>query len=91
MGLTDDFETSLQVLRGFDTDITIEVNEIKVFTKVKHDTGFIMFIAEWFVNFTDIQRSVASSGKRSAIRFVDLKRRRYYFPLMVQLLFTSGS
>ncbi|RID48204.1 hypothetical protein BRARA_I04735 [Brassica rapa] len=57
MGLTDDFETSLQVLRGFDTDITIEVNEIK--------------------------RSVASSGKRSAIRFVDLKRRRYYFPLMV--------
>ncbi|KAJ0237530.1 Sugar transporter ERD6-like 4 [Hirschfeldia incana] len=57
MGLTDDFETSLQVLRGFDTDISIEVNEIK--------------------------RSVASSGKRSAIRFVDLKRRRYYFPLMV--------
>lgn len=57
MGLTDDFETSLQVLRGFDTDITIEVNEIK--------------------------RSVASSTKRSAIRFVDLKRRRYYFPLMV--------
>ena len=31
MGLTDDFETSLQVLRGFDTDISIEVNEIKVF------------------------------------------------------------
>ncbi|KAG2303291.1 hypothetical protein Bca4012_062085 [Brassica carinata] len=57
MGLTDDFETSLQVLRGFDTDITVEVNEIK--------------------------RSVASSTKRSAIRFVDLKRRRYYFPLMV--------
>ncbi|XP_010533252.1 PREDICTED: sugar transporter ERD6-like 6 [Tarenaya hassleriana] len=57
MGLTDDFETSLQVLRGFDTDITIEVNEIK--------------------------RSVASSSKRSAIRFVDLQRRRYYFPLMV--------
>ncbi|XP_010459616.1 PREDICTED: sugar transporter ERD6-like 4 [Camelina sativa] len=57
MGLTDDFETSLQVLRGFDTDITVEVNEIK--------------------------RSVASSSKRSAIRFVDLKRRRYYFPLMV--------
>ncbi|VVA91874.1 unnamed protein product [Arabis nemorensis] len=57
MGFTDDFETSLQVLRGFDTDITVEVNEIK--------------------------RSVASSGKRSAIRFVDLKRRRYYFPLMV--------
>ena len=87
MGLTDDFETSLQVLRGFDTDITIEVNEIKVLTKVKHDTGFIMFmIAEWVVNFINIQRSVASSSKRSAIRFVDLKRRRYYFPLMVQYL-----
>ncbi|KAL4566363.1 hypothetical protein LXL04_030477 [Taraxacum kok-saghyz] len=29
MGMTDDFESSLQVLRGFDTDITQEVNEIK--------------------------------------------------------------
>lgn len=29
MGLTDDFEASLQVLRGFDTDIIQEVNEIK--------------------------------------------------------------
>ncbi|XP_031115205.1 sugar transporter ERD6-like 6 [Ipomoea triloba] len=28
-GLADDFETSLQVLRGFSTDITSEVNEIK--------------------------------------------------------------
>lgn len=32
MGLNEDFETSLQVLRGFDTDISIEVNEIKVLT-----------------------------------------------------------
>lgn len=32
MGMTDDFEASLQVLRGFDTDITQEVNEIKVHT-----------------------------------------------------------
>lgn len=30
MGMTEDFEASLQVLRGFDTDISIEVNEIKV-------------------------------------------------------------
>lgn len=30
MGLTEDFETSLQVLRGFEADITNEVNEIKV-------------------------------------------------------------
>ena len=30
MGMTDDFEVSLQVLRGFDADISLEVNEIKV-------------------------------------------------------------
>ena len=30
MGLNEDFETSLQVLRGFETDISVEVNEIKV-------------------------------------------------------------
>ncbi|KAM7529711.1 hypothetical protein LguiB_033121 [Lonicera macranthoides] len=57
MGFTEDFETSLQVLRGFDTDISIEVNEIK--------------------------RSVASSGKRATIHFYDLKRKRYWYPLMV--------
>ncbi|KAL2497914.1 Sugar transporter ERD6-like 6 [Abeliophyllum distichum] len=57
MGLNEDFETSLQVLRGFDTDISIELNEIK--------------------------RSVASSTKRTAIRFSELKRRRYWYPLMV--------
>lgn len=34
MGLTEDFETSLQVLRGFDTDISVEVNEIKVLKKL---------------------------------------------------------
>ncbi|XP_027345276.1 sugar transporter ERD6-like 6 isoform X2 [Abrus precatorius] len=57
MGMTDEFETSLQVLRGFETDISVEVHEIK--------------------------RSVASTGKRVAIRFADLKRKRYWFPLMV--------
>lgn len=35
MGMTDDFETSLQVLRGFETDITVEVNEIKVTLSLK--------------------------------------------------------
>lgn len=30
MGLLEDSETSLQVLRGFETDITDELNEIKV-------------------------------------------------------------
>lgn len=28
--MTEDFESSLQVLRGFDADISVEVNEIKV-------------------------------------------------------------
>ncbi|KAL0438535.1 UNVERIFIED_CONTAM: Sugar transporter ERD6-like 6 [Sesamum latifolium] len=57
MGMMDDFEASLQVLRGFDTDITLEVNEIK--------------------------RSVASTSRRTAIRFADLKLRRYWLPLMI--------
>jgi SP family facilitated glucose transporter-like MFS transporter 8 len=29
MNLMDDFETSLQVLRGFETDISVEVADIK--------------------------------------------------------------
>ncbi|XP_071692081.1 sugar transporter ERD6-like 6 [Rutidosis leptorrhynchoides] len=57
MGMTEDFEASLQVLRGFDTDITQEINEIK--------------------------RSMASSNRRTAICFSDLKLRRYWFPLMI--------
>ncbi|KAL9244133.1 hypothetical protein vseg_017940 [Gypsophila vaccaria] len=57
MGMMEDFEVSLQVLRGFDTDISLEVNEIK--------------------------RSVASSSKRSTIRFAQLKQRRYWLPLMI--------
>ncbi|KAL2513019.1 Sugar transporter ERD6-like 6 [Abeliophyllum distichum] len=57
MGMTDDFEASLQVLRGFDTDISLEVHEIK--------------------------RSVASTSRRTAIHFADLKLRRYWLPLMI--------
>lgn len=57
MGLMEDFEASLQVLRGYDTDISLEVNEIK--------------------------RSVASTSKRTTISFAELKRKRYWFPLMV--------
>ncbi|CAK9178519.1 unnamed protein product [Ilex paraguariensis] len=57
MGMTDDFESSLQVLRGFDADISLEVNEIK--------------------------RSVASTTRKTAIRFADLKQRRYWLPLMI--------
>ncbi|XAR61756.1 hypothetical protein NMG60_11016263 [Bertholletia excelsa] len=57
MGMTEEFETSLQVLRGFETDISTEVNEIK--------------------------RAVASTSSRTAIRFLDLKHRRYWLPLMI--------
>ncbi|KAK6258333.1 hypothetical protein SCA6_012807 [Theobroma cacao] len=57
MGMMEDFEASLQVLRGFDTDISVEVHEIK--------------------------RAVASSSKRTTIRFADLKRKRYWYPLMI--------
>ncbi|XP_062103632.1 sugar transporter ERD6-like 6 [Humulus lupulus] len=58
MGMTKAFESSLQALRGFDTDITAEVN--------------------------DIMRIVASSANRqNAFTFADLKRRRYWFPLLI--------
>lgn len=57
MGMTEDFESSLQVLRGFDTDISVEVHEIK--------------------------RAIASTSRRTTIRFAELKRKRYWFPLMV--------
>ncbi|GMH25183.1 hypothetical protein Nepgr_027026 [Nepenthes gracilis] len=57
MGMMQDFEASLQVLRGFDTDISVEVTEIK--------------------------KSVASSSNRATIRFADLRRKRYWFPLML--------
>nr|XP_004233971.1 sugar transporter ERD6-like 6 [Solanum lycopersicum] len=57
MGNFEDFETSLQVLRGFDTDISLEINEIK--------------------------KSVGSSSKKATIHFSELKRRRYYYPLLI--------
>ncbi|KAL8026702.1 hypothetical protein ABFX02_14G046100 [Erythranthe guttata] len=57
MGMTEDFEASLQVLRGFETDITHEVNEIKA--------------------------SVSSTSRKTAINFANLKRRRYWLPLMI--------
>ncbi|KAJ6389871.1 hypothetical protein OIU77_024162, partial [Salix suchowensis] len=64
MGMTEDFESSLQVLRGFDTDISIEVNEIK--------------------------RAVASTSRRTTIRFAELKRKRYWFPLKLDYLSCSS-
>ena len=41
MGMTEELEASLQVLRGSDTDISAEVNEIKV-TSI-HQTGCIQW------------------------------------------------
>ena len=85
MGMTDDFETSLQVLRGFETDITVEVNEIKVILPLSMIPSMNDFEKLYFSYY--LQRSVGTSTKRSStVRFVDLKRRRYYFPLMVQTL-----
>ena len=88
MGLHEDAETSLQVLRGFETDITNELNEIKVcysFFFFSH-----LFIRELYFISCDsvnslcfVKKSVASSTKRTAIRFSELKRRRYWYPLMV--------
>ncbi|XP_057251496.1 sugar transporter ERD6-like 6 isoform X2 [Beta vulgaris subsp. vulgaris] len=57
MGMMEECEASLQVLRGFDTDISIEMNEIK--------------------------KSVGSSSKRTTISISHLKRKRYWFPLML--------
>lgn len=36
MGMMEEFETSLQVLRGFDTDISVEVHEIKVYGVISY-------------------------------------------------------
>ncbi|XP_062155576.1 sugar transporter ERD6-like 6 isoform X2 [Alnus glutinosa] len=57
MGRTEDFEASLQVLRGFGTDISTEVNDIK--------------------------KSLASTIKGTTVKFSDLKRKRYWFPLTI--------
>ncbi|KAJ6367094.1 hypothetical protein OIU77_003469 [Salix suchowensis] len=75
MGMMEDFEASLQALRGYETDITTEVNEIKTLFTV---SSLIAISPLYF-----LQRAVASSSKRTTIQFADLKRRRYWFPLMV--------
>lgn len=38
----------------------------------------------FFLWIYTLQRSVASTGKRTTIQFSDLKRKRYWFPLMVE-------
>lgn len=92
MGMTDDFEASLQVLRGFDTDISVEVHEIKViFDTCIYYSLFILNSndaqAPSCANVLVLQGSVASSNRRNAIRFEDLKLRRYWLPLMVHYVF----
>ncbi|KAL5714454.1 hypothetical protein ACHQM5_016417 [Ranunculus cassubicifolius] len=57
MGMIEDCEASLQVLRGFESDITLELNDIK--------------------------RSVASTTRRTTMRFSELKLKRYWFPLVI--------
>lgn len=89
MGLYEDSEISLQVLRGLETDITNELNEIKVCMLtciVAYCSLSWLFVHESIlISFTVcyVQRSVASSSKRTAIRFSELKRKRYWYPLMV--------
>lgn len=120
MGMTEDFEISLQVLRGFETDISVEVNEIKVpsilcaprllyhvvvrtkhpqssfrnltnlggrtqYQQIQLQNWYLFVIDSYFLVLFTVQRSVASSSRRTAIRFGDLKQRRYWFPLMVIL------
>lgn len=45
MGMTEEFETSLQVLRGFDTDISFEVNEIKVPFENRHHSNAVALMS----------------------------------------------
>lgn len=110
MGKMEDFESSLQVLRGFETDISAEVNEIKVtcsnmdqfscnhvICNVHIDGNFILYVTPENLCLSSnvrecklynfyiflIQRSVASSRRRTTIRFADIKHKRYSVPLMV--------
>lgn len=62
MGMTEDFETSLQVLRGFDTDISVEVNEIKVLN-TDLSCIFLKYVKE-IVLFASIFVSLVTSHHR---------------------------
>lgn len=71
MGMTEDFETSLQVLRGFDTDISIEVNEIKVkaadLTFLNCTLGDLMFpIAHMHFHLEKYHRTTVPSDLKIA-------------------------
>lgn len=83
MGMTEQFEMSLQVLRGFDTDISVEVNDIKVLEFNGQDSSLITYLIVLLLIVVSSQRAVASTSKRTTIRFADLKLKRYWFPLVV--------
>ncbi|KAB1201571.1 Sugar transporter ERD6-like 6 [Morella rubra] len=87
MGMAEDFEASLQVLRGFDTDISIEVNQIKVLCSTCQLLGLGPSSCQLGTKYSKFytimlfddkliaRRSVASTSKRATIRFSDLKGR----------------
>jgi SP family sugar porter-like MFS transporter len=84
--MMDDFETSLQVLRGFETDISAEVNDIKVSTcyNIEHtDICTTIPHASGSNSIIFMQRAVASANKRTTIRFQELNQKKYRTPLIV--------
>lgn len=54
MGLNEDFETSLQVLRGFETDISTELNEIKVFQVSRNSNLYLGHLETFRLTFPTI-------------------------------------
>lgn len=61
MGMTEDFEASLQVLRGWDTDITLEVNEIKVLAEFLFFISVLLSIGIFVLSYL-ISSDVAHKG-----------------------------
>lgn len=94
MGMTEEFETSLQVLRGFETDISVEVNEIKVINSYQFCFFFVFALhhdphIKFMMSKMFIQSAVASANRRTTVRFAELKQRRYWLPLMVFISYLS--
>lgn len=69
MGKMEDFEYSLQVLRGFQTDITAEVNEIKVINS--GNSSLVVIEIEICIFFSRTRRRVG-------YHYIKKKRRGAY-------------